>query len=564
MSTHRELCVFIGPFAPQFIELWNSFIVPLILKMQLGRRHVIYDHSNNTTMQNFSKYLFIATWLCASLCLQSCNEQSTEFEKQKVQFSLSLASTSSGSVGEIDLPENARAMITVASRDGSVLSNHDIAVYKTGDVYITDPLTLTPGAYMITDLMIVKDSVGLYVTPKKGAELNVITDALPHNFSIAANNTAIVSMQVMDVRDQDLQKFGYVSAKAKSNTLSIAVYDNGSLTSATAELRQNKTLLKTFSLTAGINTISFGGDQKVPYTLTVYTAHSANAQTFNIKALKRELGKNPLEIVLEPALVLTTESYVDVGNEYEEYFEFRMEGTGSVNINWGDGEQSATTLPFELSHEYILGEYKLIVTGDIHQVTDFLGFSYGTIIKAITGLTNLDALKIYDPSWGAVPIKVDLSNCTQLERINIAKYGAPYEPIDLRTDFKLPTEHFINAFIFDAPSFDSNREFISAEELDVLFSNIYDNAITRQIYGGQFLLNPVVAPLPATQEKIDILISEYNWQVAFNDDIWGVYNSEFARSSSTQDSNEHREQWLRERFSDSKRIIQRAEVASAF
>jgi hypothetical protein len=510
------------------------------------------------------KNLFITVWLFAFvLFLQSCTEQGVQREKQKVQFTLSPVSTS-GRTSEINVPENAHAIISVASSNGtSILSDHEISLFKSGDFYVTGPVDLTPGGYVITDFMIVNDSEDLYVTPKKGAEQTTLaTDALPYIFSIAENKNANVNMRVIDVRNQDLQKFGYASSKAKGNALMLAVYEsNGSLTRATAELRQDKKLLNTFSLAAAVTTINLGGDPKKPYTLTVYTANSAKTKTFNLKNIKHEIGKNPLTIKLEPALVLGIESYVEEGNEYEEYFEFRMDGKGTVNINWGDGEQSASGLPFQLSHEYITGDYTAIVTGDIGHITDFSGFSYSSIILAITGLTNLPALKIYDPSWGAVPIKVDLSNCKKLERINVAKYGAPYEPIDLRTDFKLPARHFINAFIFDAPSFDVNREYISAEELEAMVANIYNNVITRHIYNGKFFVNPVVAPMAATQQKIDVLKNEYNWQVGFNDDIYNAHSSEAGRSTSTSDESTRREQWLRERFSNSEKIIERARVA---
>lgn len=516
-------------------------------------------------MNNLTKQ-FLTVWLFAvGLCVQSCNDQGVQLEKNKVQFTLSPGISSSGRVSDIDLPENSRARISVASSNGtSILSDHEISVYKVGNNYITDPVEFTPGAYTITDFIIVKDSVGLYATPKNGAELSaLVTDALPFNFSTTDNSIAKVSMQVTDVRNQDLKKFGYASLKAKANTLSIAVYNakggQTSLTSATAELRQGKKLIKTFSLAAAVNTVTLGGDPKAPYTLTVYTAESAKTQTFYIKKLKQELGKNPFKITLEPALVLTIQSSVDEGNEYEEYFNFRMEGTGAVNINWGNGYESAAMLPFEESHEYINGKYTAIVTGDLNQVTDFSGFSYGSIISAITGLTNLTSLKTYNPSWGAVPIKVDLSNCKKLETINIAKYGAPYEPIDLRTDFKLPKEHFIKTFIFDAPSFDSNREFISAEELEVMVNNIYKNTVKRNIYNGQFFVNPVVTPAPETQLKLDVLQNEYNWEVRFNDEIYN-YNWEAGRTKLNVDA--RRENWIRDRFSNSEHILQTARMVS--
>lgn len=471
-------------------------------------------------------------------------------------------SASNSSAEQLALPDDARAIISVASSDGTtVLTDHEVKIINNGDGYVTEQLQLKPGVYKLTEFIILEDSVGLYVIPKEGAELATLSsDVLPRPFSLSQGNLETVSTRVMDIGINDLKKFGYASAKAKARTVSVVVTNlNGSAVSnATAELRQNDELLQSFSWNRSRNTITLGGDHKAPYTLTVITADAAKTVTFDIKSLKKELGKRPLQIQLEPALVLTLHSYHGEQDEYEEFYEFRMEGQGTVNINWGDGQQSTLALPFQVSHEYFTGDYKAIITGDIHQVTDFSGFSYSTIMYAITGLTNLTALKVYDPSWGAVPIKVDLSNCNELERINIAKYGAPYEPADLRTDFKLPTSHRINTFILDAPSFDSNREFISAEELDVMVSNVYYNTVQKQIYNGKFFVNPVVEPSAATQQKLDILENVYQWQVGFNDEIYEAYNDEFGRRKTTSDPESRREQWLREKYKNSESIILRA------
>ena len=513
-------------------------------------------------MTNLSKLFTMAiALLTVGLCLISCNEQGVQLENQKVQFTLSPFVTDS----DIQLPEHTTAKITVASSSGSIiLSDYQVAIHSSNGVYVTDFVELVPGTYSITDFVIIEDSVELYVAPKKGAELTTSADALPFSFSVEEARAAVVRVPVADVRNQDVRKFGYTSEKSKANSIAVSVHkvSSNALTSAKAELRQNKKLLDIFSLSASVNSISLGGDPKQPYTLTVYTADAASTKTFSLKELKKEAGKTALHVQLQPALVLSIESYVDAGNEYEEYFDFHMDGTGAVNINWGDGEQSAATLPFEISHEYFTGNYTAIVTGNINHVSDFAGFSYSTIITAITGLTNLTSLKVYDPSWGAVPIKVDLSKCKKLETINVAKYGAPYEPCDLRKEFKLPPQHRINSFIFDAPSFDINREFISAAELEVMVNNVYNNTVHRAIYNGKFFVNPVVTPSPGTQQKLDILTSKYNWQVGFNDDIYNAYDSESARSKTVTDSDAKREQWIRERFTNSEQIIKRAPAAA--
>jgi hypothetical protein len=504
-------------------------------------------------MNKFTRPLVTALLLSTVvLCLQSCNDGSVQLERQKIQFTFSTGSTPAGRAKDVKLPENTRLRISIETSAGaSVFSNHEVEILKAGDGYIAAPVELLPGSYVVTDFMLVHESEVLYATPKSGTPLSqYVTHPLPFSFSVAENSVANVAMQVMDVRDEEPEAYGYASFKINIvNTLSITVFSTEggqtSLTGATAELRKGKKLIKNFSLNAGVNTISFEGEPDTVYTLIAYTDKEAGTKTFNFKALKQALGANPLKLTLESALILSLESYVDEGNEYEEYFDLALDGTGAVNINWGDGHQESGSLPYQGSHEYTNGTYTAIVTGDVHQLTNFSGFSYGTIIFAIKGLTNLTALKTYDPSWGAVPIKVDLSNCKKLETVYVAKYGAPYETIDLRTDFKLPEEHFITKFVFDAPSFDMNREYISAEELEVMVDNIYDNVMNRYIYGGIFAVNPVEAPSPETQRKLDFLQNSYDWDIRFND---AIYEEDAEAGRIKRDSETRRENWVRNKF----------------
>ncbi|MGC1241614.1 MAG: hypothetical protein WA874_08500, partial [Chryseosolibacter sp.] len=390
-----------------------------------------------------------------------------------------------------------------------------------------------------------------------------VAHSLPYKFSVTESGVAKVDMQVIDARSVGPEAFGYASFKM--NKLSFIVSKSRGrktpLRNATAELRQGKQLIKAFSVKPGMNSIAFEGERDAEYTLSVYAGEEAKVKTFNYRALKKELGPKPLNITLEPALVLTIESSVDEGNEYGEYFEFVLDGAGgAVNVNWGDGRENSYTLPLNGEHAYTMGTYTAVVTGDLDRITNLYGFSYGTVIYGIEGLRNLPALKTYNPSWGAVPIRVDLSNCKKLETVHVEKYGAPYEPIDLRTDFKLPAEHFIKEFVFHVPSLDPTRENISAAELKVLVDNIYNNATRRKIYEGDFFVYPVDAPSAETQRKLDILQNEYNWDVRLDENIWEDGSTS---GRAKQDLNARRENWLRDKFPGSKRLSRSAKVAFA-
>lgn len=512
-----------------------------------------------------TKLIALALFSTLFLLLQSCDDGNVQLEKSKVQFALSPANASDGRVKPIALPENVRLRISVESTSGSeTFSEHEIQVSKNGDAYLSDALDLLPGAYVITDFMIVKDDEVLNAAPRSESPFSsFVRHSLPFKFSITETGVARVDMQVVDARNARPEAFGYASFKM--NKLSFMVSTSKGrktpLRDATAELRQGKQLIKTFSVKHGLNNIAFEGERDADYTLSVYAGDVANVKTFNYKALKKELGPKPLRITLEPALVLTLESSVDEVNEYGEYFEFVLDGAGgSVNVNWGDGRQSSYTLPMNGEHDYTMGTYTAVVTGDLNRITNLYGFSYGTIIYGIEGLTNLPALKTYNPSWGAVPINVDLSNCKKLETVHVEKYGAPYEPIDLRTDFKLPADHFIKEFVFYVPSLDPTRENISTAELEVLVDNIYNNTTRRKIYEGKFLVYPVDAPSAETQRKLDILQNDYNWDVRLDGNIWED-GSESGRAK--QDLDARRENWLRDKFPGKKRSSRNASMVFA-
>lgn len=522
-------------------------------------------------MNNFSRKPFRAIWLLGALvlCLQSCDDPNAHLEKSKVEFELAPGNASDGRVKAIDLPEDAILRITIKSPSGTaIFSDHEIQVSKQGELYLAEPLELQSGNYVITDFMIVKDGEVLNATPKGESPFSTfVTHSLPYTLSVTESSVAKVSMQVLDARNEKPEAFGYASFKPNNiNKLSFVVSNKAggqtALRQASGELRRGKQLIKTFSVKPGMNSIAIEGDADAVYTLSVYAGEAAGVKTFNLKSLKKELASKPLKINLEPALLLTIESGFEVGNDYEEYFEFFLDGErGSVNVNWGDGYENAYSLPLNDSHEYTTGTYTAVITGDLDAITNLHGFAYSTVIYGINGLTNLTALKTYNPSWGAVPIKVDLSNCQELETIYVEKHGGPYETIDLRTDFRLPEEHLITEFVFYAPSFDITREYISAEELEVFVDNIYNNSTQRAIYAGKFFVYPVETPSPETQEKLDILQNDYNWDIRLDGNIWD-FGSEIARTKPDLDI--RRENWLRDKFPNHKKSSRSAKKEFAF
>lgn len=95
--------------------------------------------------------------------------------------------------------------------------------------------------------------------------------------------------------------------------------------------------------------------------------------------------------------------------------------------------------------------------------------------------------------------------------------GSIGDPIDLVADFQLPEEHFIKEFYLSI-----NNIIISAEELEVYVDNIYNNTRRRSIEDGIFYIYAAEAPSPETQQKLNILQSDYHWDVILDESIWDI------------------------------------------
>lgn len=515
-------------------------------------------------MTKLSQHYLLAAWLLASLTfLVSCDDQGTQPEKQKVRFTFSAADdATNGRTKDIELPENTRLRVSISTSSGdTVFTNHEIEILKAGDQYMAEPVEMMPGSYILTDFTITSNGELLYATPKAGSPLSeFVANTTPHAFVVSESSNANVNMQVIDGREFAPEEFGYASFKANViNILSLSAFvqrgGQATLTSATAELRQGARLIKSFPLNASVNKIGFPGDPDGEYTLTVFTREEAKVMTFNFNELKEQIGNNPLKVTLEPALILSLEGHS--AEPWEDDFELFMDGAGgNVTVYWGEGSQSTGTLPYEGGLEYLQGLYTLVVTGDLDKITSFWGFAYMTYMEDISGLTNLTGLTHYNPTWGTNSLRIDLTGCRNLESIFIEKYGAPYTPVDLRTDFKLPSEHNINSFVFYVPGIEESRAKVTAEELEVMVQNIHDNAIAREIYDGRFIVTPVSEPNAATQRMLDELQNYYGWTIGLNsDEIYDFESVDAGRVRMTREVS--RENWLRERGLETKLNLSR-------
>lgn len=454
-------------------------------------------------------YLSLASLLAMSL--QACTEeQDNHTKKEKVQFTFNLASIddAGGRIHVADLPEGASLRISINKSSGApVLSNHEIVLMKLGDGYITEPLELHPGRYVIIDFMIVKDAEVLYASPKRGSPLAAaVGNPVPYSFAVSHNKISQVDMEVIDVAKKQPEAFGYVSFNIDVvNPVEIAVFimKNGgiSFTKAKMIILQGETLISSHTILPKINIIGLKGDPAKTYTLTVIkNGYTTFTKTFTYHELKQELAGKPLKVMLEPELKLTTAVLTD-----EDDYIIDLEGTGSITVVWPDGMQESHTLPASLGIRMPKGTGHVIqLSGDLETISRIRAFGYNTKISALSGMEHLTGVKSLQPGWVDLDVPLDLSANTKLELVDLFHVTLPEWLI-------LPEEHYINSITLSL----SDR-LISSDEIDLLINNLYDNAVKRDIYDGMIALTGSDTPSANAVEKIRVLTDKYRWKIALN------------------------------------------------
>jgi hypothetical protein len=227
--------------------------------------------------------------------------------------SLSLADTLSS-----DSTTSYSAIVTITDGQGNtVYSLKKLSIYKFGEEYVSESLSLETGTYNLTEFMISKGSSVVYATPVAGSErAQLISYPLPITFQITENSSKLVKPEVLNATSVSPQEFGYASfsfSVVETSLFKIIAYGSPDTTQAvTASLIVNlisysdtirsgdttsfvrKTL--TYDLTASINTIEV--NKATTYNLTVTkTGYLGWSKSFTQGELN-SFSENPLKVYL--------------------------------------------------------------------------------------------------------------------------------------------------------------------------------------------------------------------------------------------------------------------------
>lgn len=157
------------------------------------------------------KYIVVSAALIAMVLIwPSCNQLE---EQGSIQFGLELSEDTALKSAASDQRISA-ALVTIKDRNGKLIYDKEyIQVFKFGEQFTTRSLKIPVGTFQLTEFMLI-DSSGtvLWATPVEGSKLaHLVRDPLPTPFSVSADQTTSLSIQVVRVGDHTPADFGYVN-----------------------------------------------------------------------------------------------------------------------------------------------------------------------------------------------------------------------------------------------------------------------------------------------------------------------------------------------------------------
>jgi hypothetical protein len=371
----------------------------------------------------------------------------------------------------------------------AILNDIKVGVTAQGSELVTDAMELLPGTYIINDVLVLDDEDNiLYASPVKRSAL-----AGMRSFSLSASARMEVQVDVVSAH----QSFR-VSLNAGGT----------SVTGAYAFILDGTDTLATQWLDEAVNTIQFSGDQHSTYELVVVKdGYGKYTRDFEMKDLKKDLGNNPLEISLTPALTFRFHT-LPTRFRYSLAILFPAGTTGNITVDWGDG----TVEPYAFEHNEIghvyktKGDYFLSITGDVANIIEVF-YYYNDEVTSVSAMNfeHLSDLEFLAIGWAHVPAVIDLSHNTKIEAIDFS------DLLELN-DLILPASHFIRYFNL------SGDNGVSASEISDMIHSIYVHASQQGTMNGLLNLTDETGsiagpPSPEAMEELRQLRDVYGWRI---------------------------------------------------
>lgn len=463
-------------------------------------------------------------WLMVlALLLHACMvNDSDHSDPGKIQFSFNLNSSDPGHerIAAFDLPDEMSLLVSIQKNDGEpVIEYEKIQFFKENDHYVTQPLSLVPGNYVLTDLILADENDdAIYAAPLKGSKLaSAVENALDLRFTIAGNSTSILQQDLIYTLNTQAADFGYESfrfKKGKKQTIKVVagIINDGAFTPTTASafiLKGNDTL-KTYFLRPRVNEITFNAIPGNKYTFVVIKdGYARFAKSFTYEELINDRNKKPLKVTLIPALtfIATPGLGESSGVNFDKTVWVEIDGyQGNLTIDWGDGtiENYLVSDWTEKRHNYAdRGRYYISVTGDLHLITFFTSQNQG-LIRHINfeHVPNITSMWFY---YTQGLKKIDLSHNHALNDLRF--FNTNIEKIDISAQAE-----FNNVEL-------GYNIYLTPESLNAIIDDLYTQSVSRNNTAYKFLWlsandnNDIIGPpSPAAIEKLKAL-QNYGWEV---------------------------------------------------
>jgi hypothetical protein len=470
-------------------------------------------------MKKVSWYFYLSALVCVVFLPACQDEERSPARPGDVRFTIRSRpiDNAAGRAASV-LPPDGKLYVTVLNVAGDVVFDlKEIAIATLGDYVISEPVTLSPGDYTVTQFIISNGQIGTYAAPVEGSTVaEWVDDPLPISFTVSDGILTGLEVQVLPFNEELFtpEDFGYVSFGLKVvpyQYFRLAVFKPGpngpALDPAHAYLLDGADTLVNKTLPPGTHEIAFVGDRSKVYTLVLEDeTYGVYAQSFVLDSLLNGLNGEPWAVTMKPALTMVWGG----GHPSNTYLNLHPEGWyGNIVIDWGDGARDVyDSTQVVVEHNFGDKTPRVVsITGDLDglRLLEIMG---PTTALYVDHLTSLQVLVVLSDQ---APKVLDLRKLTTLTAV-----AAPDGPVEA---ILLPEHHQIR-------SMDVSNSAFTSDGLNYLVHSLYNAAVSNGLYGGSLSLSNYrtsdpagfVAP-PSVQalEELRILRDEYQWFISPGD-----------------------------------------------
>ncbi len=162
------------------------------------------------------KQMFVLSLVAIGITFSSCSEDDFKpLNDGKVQFSFQATtdSNSGGRAGRVESDASpANVVITIEDHTGQeIYSLEKMPLIEFSGSYVTNPLTLSPGSYKVTEFLVTDaDDNTIYAAPIEGSDLAYLVNSpLDIDFSVIADQVTSISPEVISTALLTAADFGY-------------------------------------------------------------------------------------------------------------------------------------------------------------------------------------------------------------------------------------------------------------------------------------------------------------------------------------------------------------------